>query len=93
MRTDGAGLVIAEQPIQRWLRDSGASFSRAHETIQGMAVRMNIPYIDLSTSGADEEFHDAAHANLLGEARWSARLHDALAAQFGSPGSAASTKP
>lgn len=75
----GSRVVLVEQPTQAWLRERSPAYAAAHQTLLAAASRHAVPYIDLSQSAVDEEFHDAMHANRQGTAAWSARLAQALA--------------
>jgi hypothetical protein len=80
IRAAGSTIVMVEPPAQSWIRERSKQYSEAHTLLVGLAGRLSIPYIDLSTSGDghDEEFYDPFHANHLGAPIWSARLKAAL---------------
>ncbi|HEY0975607.1 MAG TPA: hypothetical protein VGE57_14030 [Solimonas sp.] len=74
----GSPVVLVAQPVQRWFREASPSFAAAQARLQQLARQRHLPLIDLTQSAADEEFHDAMHANRRGAMRWSERLAQAL---------------
>jgi hypothetical protein len=78
IRGAGAALVVVEQPAQSWMRNQLHVLGVAHRVLLAFAQQHSLPYLDLSASAGDDEFHDPVHANDVGYQRWGARLADAL---------------
>jgi hypothetical protein len=78
IRAGGSTVLLVEPPTQAWARTRSAEIAESHQQIQDVATKLAVPHIDLYTSGGDDEFHDAWHANAKGAPLWSTRLAAAL---------------
>jgi hypothetical protein len=80
IRARGSTVLLVEQPTQDWVRERSKAYADSHQTLIALAGKLALPYIDLSNTGADSEFHDGMHANAVGAKAWSERLVQALQA-------------
>jgi hypothetical protein len=80
MHARGSAVLLVEQPTQAWVRERSKAYADSHQTLIAQAGKLGLPYIDLSTTGDDSEFHDGMHANAAGAKAWSGRLREALQA-------------